>query len=126
MKLIDYLFLCFQVGNGSDLQYLKLYDEPVKMMINDKPPTYDELMIQHQQEQQAGPLPPKEPLELVVDQLNHNGSESRAIRINNHWEFVPIDEEEPLSKCDKVVCVDLDNDNDNDNNKVNTKPGENK
>jgi hypothetical protein len=28
---------------GSDLKYLCLYDEPIKMVINDKPPTYQEI-----------------------------------------------------------------------------------
>jgi hypothetical protein len=32
-----------RVGMGSDLKYLCLYDEPIKMVINDKPPTYQEL-----------------------------------------------------------------------------------
>lgn len=31
---------------GSDLKYLCLYDEPIKLVINDKPPSYQELQAE--------------------------------------------------------------------------------
>ncbi|CAG2104040.1 unnamed protein product [Medioppia subpectinata] len=37
-----------KVGQGSDLKYLCLYEEPVKLMIDDKLPTYEELEAQKQ------------------------------------------------------------------------------
>jgi len=35
-----------KVGQGSDLKYLCLYEEPVKLVIDDKLPTYEELEAQ--------------------------------------------------------------------------------